>query len=89
MCKTVNNLVADWFYCDIFQGRFKRLMRYALSISHNTYLAACYEATGSGILLTEKPEDACSYVTWEKAVAVAKAVAPTVGTLPCIVEVNN
>lgn len=89
MCKTANKLVADWFYCDIFQGRSTRAMRYALSISHNTYLAACYEATGSGILLTEKPEDACSYVTWEKAVAVAKAVTPSVGTLPCIVEVNN
>jgi hypothetical protein len=89
MCKIVNNLVADWSYCDIFQGRFKRLMRYALSISHKTYLAACYEATGSGILLTEKMEDACSYVTIEKALAVAQAVAPTVGVLPCIVEVNN
>ena len=64
-------------------------MRYALSISHTTYLAACYEATGSGILLTEKAEDACSYVTIEKAVAVAQAVAPSVGVLPCIVEVNN
>lgn len=64
-------------------------MRYALSISNTTYLAACYEATGSGILLTEKAEDACSYVTIEKAIAVAKAVAPSVGTLPCIVEVNN
>lgn len=89
MCKIANKLVADWVYCDILQRQFKRLMRYALSISHKTYLAACYEATGSGILLTEKMEDACSYVTWEKAVAVAQAVAPSVGVLPCIVEVNN
>lgn len=88
MCKTANKLVANWFYCDIFQGRSKRPMRYALSISNQTYLAACYEATGSGILLTEKAEDACSYVTIEKALAVAKAVAPSVGELPCIVEVN-
>lgn len=88
MCKTANKLVANWFYCDIFQGRSKRPMRYALSISNKTYLAACYEATGSGILLTEKAEDACSYVTIEKALAVAKAVAPSVGELPCIVEVN-
>lgn len=88
MCKTANKTVADWFYCDIFQGRSKRPMRYALSISDKTYLAACYEATGSGILLTEKAEDACSYVTIEKALAVAKAVAPSVGKLPCIVEVN-
>jgi hypothetical protein len=88
MCKTANKTVADWLYCDIFQGRSKRPMRYALSISDKTYLAACYEATGSGILLTEKAEDACSYVTIEKALAVAKAVAPSVGELPCIVEVN-
>jgi hypothetical protein len=33
-------------------------MRYALSISNNIYLAACYEATGSGIMMTDKPEDA-------------------------------
>ena len=51
-------------------------MRYALSTSPETYLAACYEATGNGILITKKSEDACSYVTWEKACEVAKAVAP-------------
>ena len=88
MCKTVNKLVADWLYCDIFQGRSKRPMRYALSISNKAFLAACYEATGSGILLTEKAEDACSYVTIEKALAVAQAVAPSIGQLPCIVEVS-
>lgn len=64
-------------------------MRYALSISHETYLAACYEPTGNGILLTKKVDDACSYVTWEKAVAVAKDVAPCLGTIPCIVEVSD
>lgn len=89
MCKTVNKPVADCFYCDIFQGRSKRSMRYALSVSNKTYLAACYEATGSGILLTKKAEDACSYVTLEKALAVAEAVAPSIGELPCIVEVSS
>ena len=89
MCKTVNKPVADWFYCDIFQGRSKRSMRYALSVSNKIYLAACYEATGSGILLTKKAEDACSYVTLEKALAVAEAVAPSIGELPCIVEVSS
>ena len=64
-------------------------MRYALSTSPETYLAACYEATGNGILITKKSEDACSYVTWEKACEVAKAVAPCLGTLPCSVDVNN
>ena len=89
MCKTVNKAVAEWPYCDIFQGRSKRSMRYALSVSNKTYLAACYEATGSGILLTKKAEDACSYVTLEKALAVAEAVAPSIGELPCIVEVSS
>ena len=89
MCKTVNKTVAGWFYCDIFQWRSKRSIRYALSVSNKTYLAACYEATGSGILLTKKAEDACSYVTLEKALAVAEAVAPSIGELPCIVEVSS
>jgi len=63
-------------------------MRYALSISNKIYLAAFYEATGSGIMLTDKPEDACSYVTLDKALAVAAAVAPNLGKVPCVVEVN-
>jgi hypothetical protein len=63
-------------------------MRYALSLSNNLYLAACYEATGSGIMMTRKAEDACSYVTLEKALAVAHAVAPNLGQIPCVVEVN-
>ena len=88
MCKIANKAVAEWPYCAIFQGRSNRPMRYALSVSNKTYLAACYEATGSGILLTKKAEDACSYVTLEKALAVAQAVAPSIGQLPCIVEVS-
>lgn len=63
-------------------------MRYALSLSNNLYLAACYEATGSGIMMTRKAEDACSYATLEKALAVAQAVAPNLDQVPCVVEVN-
>jgi len=63
-------------------------MRYALLIQNDTFLAACYEATGSGIMLTKNAEDACSYVTLEKAVAVAKAVSASIGQLPSIVEVS-
>jgi hypothetical protein len=63
-------------------------MRYALLIQNNTFLAACYEATGSGIMLTKNAEDACSYVTLEKALAVAKAVSGSIGELPSVVEVN-
>jgi len=63
-------------------------MRFALALKDNKYLAACYEATGSGIMLTANAEDACSYVTLEKALSVAKAVQHSLGELPCIVEVN-
>ena len=63
-------------------------MRYALSLQNNTFLAACYEATGSGIIVTENPEDACSYVTLEKALAVANAVSGSLGQVPSVIEVN-
>lgn len=63
-------------------------MRYALLIQNDTFLAACYEATGSGIMLTKNAEDACSYVTFEKALAVAKAVSGSIGQLPSVIEIN-
>jgi|TARA_R100000084_G_scaffold104781_1_gene61685 hypothetical protein len=63
-------------------------MRYALSLQNNTFLAACYEATGSGIMLTTNAEDACSYVTLEKALAVAQAVSQSVGQVPAVIEVG-
>lgn len=63
-------------------------MRYALSLQNNTFLAACYEATGSGIIVTEKPEDACSYVTLEKAMAVAIAVSGSLGQVPSVIQVD-
>jgi len=63
-------------------------MRYALSLQNNTFLAACYEATGSGIMLTTNVEDACSYVTLEKALAVAQAVSQSIGQVPAVIEVG-
>jgi len=63
-------------------------MRYALLIHNDTFLAACYEATGSGIGLTRNAEDACSYVTLEKAMAVAQAVSGSIGQIPSVIEVS-
>ena len=63
-------------------------MRYALSLQNDTFLAACYEATGSGIKLTRNAEDACSYVTLEKALAVAQAVSQSIGQVPAVIEVG-
>jgi len=63
-------------------------MRYALSLQNDTFLAACYEATGSGIKLTKNAEDACSYVTLEKAMAVAQAVSGSIGQIPSVIEVS-
>lgn len=63
-------------------------MRYALLLQDETFLAACYEATGSGIIVTRNPEDACSYVTLEKALAVAQAVSTSLGQLPSVIEVS-
>ena len=63
-------------------------MRYALSLQNDTFLAACYEATGSGIKLTKNAEDACSYVTLEKAMAVAQAVSGSIGQIPSVIPVN-
>jgi hypothetical protein len=51
------------------------LDRYSLFIpcgDSKRFLAAVYDLTSSGILLTDVEEDACSYVTMDKAVAVAR-----------------
>jgi hypothetical protein len=64
-------------------------MRYALQLQNQTYLAACYEATGSGLRITDKSEDACSYVTLEKALSVALQLSHALGTPPTVVEVEN
>ena len=64
-------------------------MRYALALQNNLYLAACYEATGSGIMLTTVMEVACSYVTIEKAINVAIQVRHSLGHVPSVIEVEN
>lgn len=64
-------------------------MRYALATDNNLYLAACYEATGSGIMLTPVIEDACSYVTIDKAINVAIQVRHSLGHVPSVIEVEN
>lgn len=66
--------------------------RYALSISklgaEPLYLAASYEQTGSGIRITPNAEDACSYVTFEKASSVARALTDIFDQAPHIIEVE-
>ena len=64
-------------------------MRYALAVENELYLAACYEATGSGNMLTTVMEDACSYVTIEKAINVAIQVRHSLGHVPSVIEVEN
>jgi hypothetical protein len=66
--------------------------RYALSITRPEveplYLAASYEQTGSGVLITDKSENACSYVTIEQACAVAYALRHTFESVPNVIEVE-
>lgn len=66
--------------------------RYALSITspdlEQLYLAASYEQTGGGIRITNIPEDACSYVSFEQAAAVARSLKSSFENAPRIVEVN-
>lgn len=52
------------------------------------YIAAYYESFGNGVYLTYRAEDACSYVTIEKAAQVAKTIQGNLGYLPSIVEVD-
>lgn len=65
--------------------------RYALTSQEQEqplYLAAYYECQKNGIRLTAQAEDACSYVTIEKAVQVARQLKNSLGYLPNIVEVD-
>lgn len=64
-------------------------MRYALALQNNLYLAACYETTGSGLIVTSIAEDACSYVTIEKALNVALQLRHSLGFVPSVIEVDN
>ena len=54
---------------------FSRMTRYCLARiikDRLDYLAACYEQGHPGILFTSVREDACHYVTYEKAVSIAR-----------------
>jgi len=70
------------------------MTRYALlapATKENLYLAAVYPKSSkdSGIRLTDKKEDACSFVTIEKAAETARLLEDSVGYLASIIEVNN
>jgi hypothetical protein len=69
------------------------MTRYALKTTHEgkvLYLAAYYAnfPKNNGIRLTYKAEDACSYVTIEKACQVARSLEDSMGCVPSIVEVS-
>jgi hypothetical protein len=69
------------------------MTRYALKTTHEgqvLYLAAYYAnfPKNNGIHLTYKAEDACSYVTIEKACQVARSLEDSMGCVPSIVEVS-
>lgn len=69
------------------------MTRYALKTTHKgkvLYLAAYYAnfPKNNGIRLTYKAEDACSYVTIEKACQVAHSLEDSMGCIPSIVEVS-
>jgi hypothetical protein len=64
------------------------MTRYAIAVD-DIYVAACYEPVGSGIRFTEHRDDACSYVTIDKACSVAKDLMNIAGLQCCIVEVAH
>jgi len=70
------------------------MARYALLSTRSKkpmYLAAAYpkSAKDNGIRLTNKKEDACSFVTVERAAETARLLEDSVGYLPTIVEVSH
>ena len=82
-------------YCATLPGSttYQPMTRYALRTAHGTqvmYLAAYYAnfPKNNGIRLTDKAEDACSYVTIEKACQVARSLEDSMGCVPSIVEVS-
>ena len=82
-------------YCATLPGSdtYYPMTRYALRTAHEgkvLYLAAYYTdfPKNNGIRLTYKAEDACSYVTIEKACQVARSLEDSMGCVPSIVEVS-
>jgi len=66
--------------------------RFALSRVVNgqpAYLAACYEPQFDGIRYTALQADACSYVTWDKAVSVARTLRDLHGYDVQVITVGN
>lgn len=64
------------------------MIRYAIQVD-DIYLAAAYEPIGSGLKFTENHEDACSYVTIEKACSVAKDLIHNAGIQCSVIEVAH
>jgi len=72
---------------------YQLMTRYALKTMHEGhafYLAAYYEKlpANNGVYLTLIKEDACSYVTIEKACQVARSLEDSMDCVPSIVEVS-
>lgn len=67
--------------------------RYALQVNYsdqNLYLAAYYtNLPKNGIRFTDKKEDACSFVTLEKALQTAVNLKDNLGNVPTVIEVAN
>lgn len=61
------------------------MTRYSVLIN-DLWLAAAYGPDGSGLLLTERQEDACSWVTVERAAASAR-IASEFFKIPATVRV--
>lgn len=64
------------------------MARYAIQVD-DFYLAAAYEPFGSGLRFTEHHEDACSYVTIDKACSVAKDLIHVAGLQCSVIEVAH
>ncbi len=67
-----------------YRSPLQRLVRFRLRHpNHPTlFVSAVYDRGGSGIHLTDVPEDACSYVTIEKACEVARDLKDFFGDTP-------
>tara|TARA_Y100000385_G_C12766255_1_gene497298 strand:- start:205 stop:423 length:219 start_codon:yes stop_codon:yes gene_type:complete len=65
------------------------MTRYALQLK-KSYLAAYYtNLPKNGLYLTDKKEDACSFVTLERALRTACELKENLGAIPTVIEVSN
>lgn len=69
------------------------MTRYALQLAQGNeklYLAAYYtNLPKNGLYLTQKQEDACSFVTLERALRTACDLKDNLGKIPTVIEVSN